>query len=285
MSIVVSSVAFVTAEDTTNYQELTKEILVGHDCERIQPVSTADGFKPTLDDFCVGIARCLRKEKCLVYIIWSEALESMNDKNYPPMKNIIRTLVNRPLLSSTATRSSNDKSNDSVMHRLVLFQLGSKDKRHQTTPLGSSIVSWDMSVHDINFDAKQCGEYVCNIIKERFKSEQDFSQTKTSSHTPGSKVEVSNGLISSSNAAVLVTPPPPYEEDHSSTLNPNTSTASTHSLLANMIEDQTNKIKDAVREEMENANAKVIKKVDKVIEQTDFINTTLINQALADDQS
>ena len=188
----VSSVAFVTAEDGENYQELMRRLESLHDCDRVKPFSASvvGSDKPSQTDYHQGISQCLRREKCLVYIIWSGALESLNGNQCPPIKTLIRSLMFRPL------RNVSSKSVENVMYKLILLQLGSKgNNRFVSTSLNSTHIFWEGSPGDSDFDAQKCAEHVHGIVMKKLegvKSEKLVTQKTTSSHS----FPPSNGSLS-----------------------------------------------------------------------------------------
>lgn len=138
-------------------------ILTNHGCDRIQPVAMVHGHTPTLNDYWCGIARLLKKETSLVYIIWSGSLESVNGTHHPPIKKIVQSLANRPL-------RTNLQNSTSVMHRLVFLQLGSKGEVEcLVSNLNSIYVFWALSADDADFDAKKCGEHVYKEVKDKLE--------------------------------------------------------------------------------------------------------------------
>lgn len=171
---VVSRVVFITASDSPIYNTLEKEIMTQHSCERVHPVAMLDnGSTPSFDEFWCGITKLLKKGCCLVYVIWSGALETVNGTHYPPIKKLIRSLADRPL------RINDSRGSNSVMHKLIFLQLGSKGTvNHLLSNLKSITVFWGTSADDDTFDAKQCAQSVCKTVKERLKAHSELKKTR-----------------------------------------------------------------------------------------------------------
>ena len=161
----ITRVAFVTAGHSSNYENLINEIKAQHDgCTRVQPVAMGSSTDtPTLDDYCCGIANLLKKGDCLVYIIWSGALETVNGGHNPPIKKLVSFLRDRPLLRKDGHGPV------SVMHNLVLLQLGSLGtKEYLLTEVKSLLVFGEVSADDALFDAKKCAETICHRVKRSY---------------------------------------------------------------------------------------------------------------------
>lgn len=164
--ITVSKIAFVTSNDSANYTSLEEELASLHGCERVQPVAENDSN----DECCCNIVSLLKSEDCLVYIIWSGSLDTLNGTHNPRLKGLIRLLP-----------TSVDAS---VMQRLIFLQLGSKGTVDKTvSPLNSIHIFWEVSAEDSSFDAKACGRHVCQLVKERLQGVSRVEGEKLQNNT------------------------------------------------------------------------------------------------------
>lgn len=126
---------------------------------------------PTLNEYWCGIANVLKQGHCLVYIMWSGALEMVNGTHHPPMKKLIRLLADRPL------RINDSHGTNSVMHRLIFLQLGSKGTVDNLLSNTKSItLFWEKSADEDSFDAKLCAQSVCKEVKARLKAHSESKQ-------------------------------------------------------------------------------------------------------------
>ncbi len=208
----------MTAEHTPKYQELMTVLLKEHgDCKRVSLINTID---PTRDDYVNSISRCLKtEEECLVYIIWNGSLESINQNRTPcpPIKDVIRSFSLSPL----------KKQSHSVMHRLILLQLGSKGNVDSIiSPQGSITVCWNIAGDDNAFNPRECGEYVCRTVKVKLndrkvpqRHDNELLKVKSPPSVSQNQLQLSSGSCTDPhpppiNPAVVIsseTPPPSYQ--------------------------------------------------------------------------
>ena len=185
---------------TSSYQQLEEELLTRHACPRVQPVATSSPtHTPTLDDYWRRIAGLLKGGKSLVYIIWSGSLETVNDSHHPPIKKVVRSLTHQHL----------KKDSHSVMHRLILVQLGSKGTETQITRENDvTYVFWDKSAEEGDFDVSKCADHVCGVVKDRLKP------VTFRSGRDGNKAVLEQDYPDSSGVKFSVSPPSPssYEK-------------------------------------------------------------------------
>ncbi len=176
----MSGVIFLTNGETQNYKDLEIELLAQHRCNRIQPVATPPGHDPSWDRTWCGIASRLKKENCLVYVIWSGSLETTNGNHNPPIRKVIQSL-DRPLRKNTPSK-------ESVNHRLVLLQLGSKGTVDQLATDLYTKVFWDVSAEDPSFDVKKCGRHVYNVVSSVLReNEQPVKNNESKKLVKGEK--------------------------------------------------------------------------------------------------
>lgn len=158
--------ALVSAGNSSNYEELEKEILKGHEgCTRVQPIAVPNP-NPTANSYCQGIARLLKEENCMVYIIWSGSLEKWNGVHSPPIKKLYHSLTQHSFNGNSKARSTGVLRN--IMHRLFFVQLGGKGLVDRVV-LNSKCTQlfWKIPEDDNTFDVKECGEHIRNMVRKR----------------------------------------------------------------------------------------------------------------------
>ena len=158
-AIAVSGLIFLTDGTTQNYQDLEKELLMQHECDRIQPVAAHPNSTPLWDSTWGAIASRLKNENenCLVYIIWSGSLETLNGNHDPPIRKVIQ--------SFDRLLHKNTPSKETVNHRLILVQLGSKGTVDELTSHLNTKVFWKESAEDANFNAKECSKHISKVVR------------------------------------------------------------------------------------------------------------------------
>jgi hypothetical protein len=178
--VAVSGVAFVSACDSPKYKALEEEIQSRHSCAKVEPVSSSNGHTPTLDDYWCGVSKLLKKGHHLVYIVWSGALENLSVAQHPPVKELVSSLIDRPL------QIKDSRGSTSVMHRLIFLQLGSKGTvDYLLSSLNSLTVFYEISVDDNSFDPKQCAEVVCKRANDMLKEHSDMEKLRHQKHKGG----------------------------------------------------------------------------------------------------
>ena len=146
----VKSIGFVTSSQDI-FSDLEESLLKIHGCERLQPAASGED-----DDVSVHhlrICQWLKKEECLVYVMWRGKLEDMQRGTY--IKDISKLLSSRKC----------DTNQSNVTLKLIFLQLGSKGTEDYLR-LNDQIlvVFYDCSPTDKGFDADKCGQYVYSRI-------------------------------------------------------------------------------------------------------------------------
>lgn len=156
----MKTIAFVTPNDSANiFKDLEGELLRSHGCVQSLHLDS-DDRQLILNDHYLRICRWLREKECLVYIMWDGNLEDMQAGTF--IKDIVNLFFSRPPLLNS--------SRDSVMHRLVLLQLGAKScMRWGSTPHNITWFNYKQSPMVDEFDTKQCSKCVCDAVRTKLK--------------------------------------------------------------------------------------------------------------------